>query len=139
MVAAALLVLFGGYLQKGAARGGGEGHMLSSVVLAGATIVAVGPALDATLSVALVETVDDIEPIGVQALNALWNNDYIVIGLGAFDPHPVSRALDRPPRGAAEVAGLGRDLFAVIAVTPIGFAGVVGAALGFSSSASCWR
>ena len=84
MVAATLLVLFGGYLRKVLRAAEGEGHMLSSVVLAGATIVAVGAAFDATLSVALVETVDDIDPVGVQTLNALWNNDYIPIGLGAM-------------------------------------------------------
>ena len=129
MVAAALLVLFGGYLRKVLRAAEGEGHMLSSVVLAGATIVAVGAAFDATLSVALVETVDDIDPTGVQTLNALWNNDYIPIGLGAVI-FSLSAGLSIVRHGALpKWLGWASILFAVIAVTPIGFAGVVGTAL----------
>ncbi len=129
MVAATLLVLFGGYLRKVLRAAEGEGHMLSSVVLAGATIVAVGAAFDATLSVALVETVDDIDPVGVQTLNALWNNDYIPIGLGAMILS-LSAGLSVIRHGALpKWLGWAAILFAVISVTPIGFAGVIGTAL----------
>ena len=103
--------------------------MLSSVVLAGATIVAVGAAFDATLSVALVETVDDIDPVGVQTLNALWNNDYIPIGLGALILG-LSAGLSIVRHGAlSKWLGWVAIAFAVISVTPIGFAGVIGIAL----------
>jgi hypothetical protein len=129
MIAATFLVLFGGYLGKVLRAAEGEGHMLSSVVLAGATIVAVGAAFDATLSVALVETVDDIDPVGVQTLNALWNNDYIPIGLGALILG-LSAGLSIVRHGALpKWLGWVAIAFAVIAVTPIGFAGVIGIAL----------
>jgi hypothetical protein len=129
MVAATFLVLFGGYLRKVLRAAEGEGHMLSSVVLAGATIVAVGAALDATISVALVETVDDIDPTGLQTLNALWNNDYIPIGLGAMI-FSLSAGLSVVRHGALpKWLGWVAILFAVISATPIGFAGVVGTAL----------
>ena len=129
MIAATLLVLFGGYLRKVLRAAEGEGHVLSSVVLAGATIVAVGAAIDATLSVTLVETVDDIDPTAVQAINALWNNDYIPIGLGAMILS-LSAGLSIVRHGALpKWLGWAAILFAVIAVTPIGFAGVIGTAL----------
>ena len=129
MIAATFLVLFGGYLRKVLRAAEGEGHMLSSVVLAGATIVAVGAAFDATLSVALVETVDDIDPVGVQTLNALWNNDYIPIGLGALILG-LSAGLSIVRHGAlSKWLGWVAIAFAVISVTPIGFAGVIGIAL----------
>ncbi len=129
MIAATLLVLFGGYLRKVLRAAEGEGHMLSSVVLAGATIVAVGAAIDATLSVALVETVDDIDPTALQAINAVWNNDYIPIGLGAMILS-LSAGLSIVRHGALPAwLGWAAIVFAVIAVTPIGFAGVIGTAL----------
>ena len=83
-LAAALIVFFGGYLRKVLHAAEGPGHMLSNVVLAGATILATGIAIDATINIALVESVEDIEPGGVQALSALWENDFLPIALGGF-------------------------------------------------------
>ena len=129
MIAATFLVLFGGYLRKVLRAAEGEGHMLSSVVLAGATIVAVAAGIDGTLSVTLVETVDDIDPTALQAINAIWNNDYIPIALGAMI-FSLSAGLSIVRHGALpKWFGWAAILFAVIAVTPIGFAGVIGTAL----------
>jgi Domain of unknown function (DUF4386) len=129
MIAAALLVFFGGYLRKVLRAAEGEGHMLSTVVLAGATIVAVGGAFDATLSVALVETVDDIDPTALQAINAIWNNDYIPIALGAMIIS-LAAGISIVRHGALpKWLGWVAIAFGVISVTPIGFAGVIGTAL----------
>ena len=106
---AALIVFFGGYLRKVLHAAEGPGHMLSNVVLAGATILATGLALDATINIALVETVEDIEPGGVQALERP-----VVERLPRLRPrrlrvHPGGRDLDHPPRRPAQVARLGGD------------------------------
>lgn len=51
--------------------------MLSAVAFAGAIVFAVGAAVGATLHLALADTPDDIDPVAVQALNALdW--DYFI-------------------------------------------------------------
>jgi hypothetical protein len=84
ILAAAALVFFGGFLRKVLRAAEGEGHMLSAVVLAGTTIVATGLAFDATISIALVESAEEIEPGAVQALAALWHNDFAPIVLGSL-------------------------------------------------------
>jgi hypothetical protein len=47
-------------------------------------ILAVGLAIDAAISVALVHTADHGDPVAVQALSSLYTNDYIPFVLGAM-------------------------------------------------------
>jgi hypothetical protein len=82
-LAGVALVFFGGYLRKVLRAAEGEGGMLSVVALVGTAMMAVGVAIDATISLALAESAEDIEPAAVQALQALWDNDFIPIALGA--------------------------------------------------------
>jgi hypothetical protein len=46
--------------------------------------VAVGLAIDVTISVARVHTADHIDPVAVQALSSLYSNDFIPFVLGAM-------------------------------------------------------
>jgi hypothetical protein len=46
--------------------------------------VAVGLAIDVTISVALVHTTDHIDAVAVQALSSLYSNDFIPFVLGAM-------------------------------------------------------
>ena len=57
---------------------------LSLISFVGLVIVAVGVAIDATISFALAEAADDIDPVAVQTLQALWDNDFIPIQLGVL-------------------------------------------------------
>jgi hypothetical protein len=82
--ATASLVFFAGYLRNVLRAAEGAGHTLSAVVLAGATILATGLAIDATLNLTLVETAEDLEPGAVQALAALWHNDFMPMAVGGF-------------------------------------------------------
>ena len=59
-----------------------RGGVLSAVVLAGASVFVVGVALDSTIGFGLAESVEDIDPSGVQALQALWDNDGLPIVIG---------------------------------------------------------
>ena len=77
------LLFFAGSLRSVLRRAEGEGGVLSTIALVGATVLAVGIAIDATISVALAESVDDIEPSAVQALQALWDNDFLPAIVGA--------------------------------------------------------
>ena len=56
MIAAALLLFFAGYLRKVLRAAPGEGGMLPAVALAGATVMAAGAAIDATISFVLAES-----------------------------------------------------------------------------------
>jgi hypothetical protein len=83
-VAGVLLIFFGGYLRKVLRAAGGDGEYLSLISFVGLAIVAVGASIDATISFALAEAADDIDPIAVQALQALWDNDFVVFQLGVL-------------------------------------------------------
>lgn len=80
--AAASLLTFASYLRKVFTEATAGTSILPGLVLVGASIIAVGGAIDATIAIALVEAVEDIEPSAVQALQALWDNDFVPIALG---------------------------------------------------------
>ena len=121
--------LLRGIPRQGTAARLGPGHMLSSVVLAGATIVALAAAFDAAINIALVETADDIQPAAVQSLSALWSNDWpmFVVGAAIF---ALAAGLSIVRHGGLpRWMGWFAILLAVIAVTPLGFVGFLGTGL----------
>jgi hypothetical protein len=120
-LAATLLIFFAGFLRQVLRAAEGEGHMLSAVVMAGATVIAVGLAFDATLSFALAETAEDLEPASVQTLQALWENDFMPFAVG-FQVFLLASGISIL-RHAALPKWLGwvAIVLAVIAITPIGF------------------
>jgi hypothetical protein len=129
LIAAGLLLFFVGYLRKVLRAAPGEGGMLPAVALAGATVMAVGAAFDAAISFSLAEAADDIEPTSVQALQALWDNDWPPIALGAavlLLASGLSIALyGSLPRWLGWVA----VLLGVVGFTPIGFVAFLGGGL----------
>lgn len=84
MLSALSLVFFGGYLRKVLRSPDGDGGMLPTMVVVGTTIMAVGTAIDATITVALVAAAEEIDQAAVQALQALWDNDFLPTALGIF-------------------------------------------------------
>ena len=62
VIGVAFFLFFAGYLRKVLRAAEGENGMLSAMVLAGATVMAVGAAIDATISFALADAADKIEP-----------------------------------------------------------------------------
>jgi hypothetical protein len=129
LLAGGLLVFFGGYMRKVLHAAEGPGHMLSNVVLAGAVILATGLAIDASLNIALVETVEDIEPGGVQALSALWSNDFPVFVLGGF-VFILASGLSIVRHGALpKWLGWVAIVLGVVTMTPAGFVGFIGIVL----------
>jgi len=127
--AAVLLVFFGAYLRSVLSAAEGPGGMLSALTLVGTAVVAVGIAIDTTILIALAEAVDDIEPAAVQALQALWDNDFIPLALGT-EVFLISTGLSIV-RHAALPKWLGwvALVLAVVGFTPIGFVAFGGAGL----------
>jgi hypothetical protein len=120
-IGATFLVLFFGYLRKVLRAAEGEGGVLSLVAFAGAVIFAIGVAVDSTISFALAETADDIDPTAVQALSALWENDFLPFALGV-QVMLLATGLSVILHGALpKWLGWVALLLAVIAVTPVGF------------------
>ena len=75
-------MFFAGYIRKVLDREAGGRSMLPTVALVGAGIFATGAAIDSMISFALAEAADDIDPTAVQAIQAMWDNDFMPLTLG---------------------------------------------------------
>jgi hypothetical protein len=128
-LAGALLIFFFGYMRKVLRAAEGPGGMLSLVSFVGAAIVATGIAIDATISFALAEAADDIEPAGVQALQALWDNDFLPIALGTV-VLLFATGISIVSHGALpKWLGWIAIVLGVLGPTPIGFVAFLGSAV----------
>jgi hypothetical protein len=129
MAATVLLVFFGAYLRDVLRAAAGGADMLSLVSFIGIVVIAVGFAFDTTIQLAIAERVDDIDPIAVQSLQALWDNDFVPIALGIL-LFLWATGISVIRTGALpKWMGWIMLLLGVIALTPIGFASFVGTAL----------
>ena len=128
-IAGAVFVFFAGSMRKRLDAAAGGRSMLPTVALVGAGIFAVGAAIDSMISFALSEAVGDIEPAAVQALQALWDNDFmpIVLGLSIFFLATGLAAVRYGglPKWLAWIA----VLLGIVALTPIGFVAFLAGAL----------
>jgi hypothetical protein len=129
VAATVLLVFFAAYLRNVLRAAAGGDDMLSLVSFIGLVVVAVGFAIDTTISIALAERADDIDPIAVQSLQALWDNDFVPIALGVLlflwaTGISVVRSGVLP-----KWIGWIMILLGVVALTPIGFASFIGTAV----------
>src|SRR5687767_12957411 len=75
VIATSLLVWFGAIMRNWVRTPDGRGRVLGDVLLAGTIIAATGSAIDGTISFALAEAAEDVDPTAVQALQTLWDND----------------------------------------------------------------
>ena len=126
--AAVLLIFFGAYLRTVLEEAGG-GPMLPILVLIGLTIVAIGAAIDNMFLFATAERADDIPATSVQTIQAIWDNDFLpfLLGVTVF---LWSVGISVVKTGAVpKWLGWVAIALGVISVTPIGFAGALGAAL----------
>jgi hypothetical protein len=81
-VGATLFLFFAGILRRALRDAEGPGGILSAVAFAGAVIFATGLAIDGMISFALAEAAEEIDPTAVQALQALWDNDFLPLAVG---------------------------------------------------------
>ncbi len=129
VLASVLLVFFGAYLRGFLRAAAGEGETLSLVAFVGVAIVAVGFAIDSTILIALSEAADDISPSAVQALQALWDNDFVPIALGT-ELFLWGTGISVIRSGALpRWLGWVMVLLGVIGFTPLGFVSAIGSAL----------
>jgi hypothetical protein len=86
VLGALLLITFGAYLRNFLRRATGEDAITPTLAFAGTLIVAIAIVFDGTISFALAEAADNIDASAVQALQALWDNDFLpfILGVIAF-------------------------------------------------------
>ena len=125
-IGATLFVFFGGVVRRALREAEGPRGTLSAISFAGAIIFAVGLALDGTISFALAEEADAIDPSAMQALQSLWNNDFLPFAVG-IQLFALATGLSLVRHGALpKWLGWVMIVLAIIAVTPIGFAAFLG-------------
>lgn len=114
-------VFFGGYVRKVLRVAEGRGGVLSAVAFAGVILVAAGVTFDGTLSFALSAAADDLDPRAVQALQALWDNDFLPM-LAGIVIFLLATGISIARHGALpRWLGWAAIAIAVLGLTPIGF------------------
>jgi hypothetical protein len=129
VAAVLLLIFFGAYLRRVLHAAGGDAEILSLVAFLGLVVVAVGFAIDITITIALVEAADDIAPAGVQALQALWDNDFVPLALGSLMFLWATGLAVIRTGVLPKWLGWVMIAFGVVGLTPIGFVAAAGAAI----------
>ena len=115
------LLFFGAYMRRLFSEAEGPGGLLSPLILLATGIIAVGAGIDMTISVALAEAAEDIDPAAVQSLQALWDNDFVPVALGLLLLF-LSLGLSILHHGVLpKWLGWIAILLAVLSFTPIGF------------------
>ncbi len=129
VVAGLLLIFFGAYLRSVLRGPAGERESLSLVAFVGFVIVAVGFAIDGTISFALAEGADKIDPVAVQSLQALWDNDFLPIMLGVLAFLWATGIAVLQSGVLPRWLGWVMIVLGIVGVTPIGFVSAIGAAI----------
>jgi hypothetical protein len=128
-LAGVLLVFFGAYLRRVLRAAAPDDEILSLVAFSGLLVVAVFAAFDSMILFAAAEAADDVDPVALQAMQAIWDNDFFIAVLG------VELFLWATGLAALRTGALPRWLgwvmivLAVIGMTPLGFVAAIGAAL----------
>jgi hypothetical protein len=123
------LLIFAAYLRGLVSAARGAAGWIPPLILTGATILAVGIAIDSTILLAAADAADDIEPASLVALQALWDNDFVPLALGAVI-FLLSSGISIVQTGVLpKWLGWIAILLAVIGMTPIGFVGAIGGAV----------
>ena len=124
-LAGASFIFFFGYLRKVLRAAEGENGMLSLLAVIGAAIVATGAAIDGTISFALAEAADDVpdevDPVAIQALQVLWDNDFLPFALGSFVLLIATGASIVRHGALPKWLGWVALVLGILSVTPVGF------------------
>jgi len=129
VAATLLLVFFGAYLRRVLRAAAPEGEILSLVSFLGLVVIAVGFAIDTTILIALSEAADDINPVAVQSLQALWDNDFVPLVLGVLMFLWATGLAVIRTGALPKWLGWVMIVLGVVGLTPIGFAAAIGAAI----------
>jgi len=124
--AAILLLFFAGWLRSVLRAAEGEGGSLASVSFGALLVIAAGLSVGATIHLALVDFVDDVDPTVTAAINTIDYSFFIpfAVGMSAF---LLSLGIAAVRHGALpKWLGWAAIVLGIIAFTPAGFLGFLG-------------
>lgn len=122
-------LFFAAHLSKVLAAAAPADSTLPRIVFAGAVILTTGFAFDLTLTFAIAERAENIPPESIRTLEALWDNDFIPMLLGAATVMLASGLAIIRYGGLPVWLGWIAIALVIVSFTPIGFAGFVGSAV----------
>jgi hypothetical protein len=129
VLASTCLVFFSAHLRRVLGGDEADGGLLPRAAFAGGLIVAIAIAVDRTMLFAVAATADDIDPLGVQALNALYGNDFLPFALGMQVLLLASGISVIRTRSLPRWLGWTAVALGAVAVSPAGVVSVVGGGL----------
>jgi hypothetical protein len=134
-----LLIFFGSYLRRVLRAAAGDADVLPLVSFIGLVLIALGFAIDGTIAFAAAEASDEvrvlgspdgqISPITIQALQALWDNDFLPIMLGVLAFLWATGISVIRTGVLPKWIGWVMIVLGILSLTPIGFVGFIGAAI----------
>jgi hypothetical protein len=129
-LAGIFLIFFGAYLRS-VLRSADERDVLPLVSFIGLVIVALGAAIDATLSFAISEAADGdrVDPVAIQALQAFWDNDWLPFMVGILCFLWATGLCIVRTGVLPKWLGYIMLLLGVVGAPPVGFAAFLGSAL----------
>jgi hypothetical protein len=127
--AALLLIYFGAYMRRVMRAAAEEDEILSLVAFGGLLVVATAFAIDGTILIGLAETADKIDPTAAQALQTLWDSDFLPILLGVLAWMSATGIAAVRTGVLPKWLGWLMIVLVVVAVTPAGFATAIAAAV----------
>ncbi len=129
VLAGVLLIFFGANLTRTLRAASPDQDLLPLVSFIGFVVVAVGFAIDGTILIAMTEAADDIPASSMQALQALWDNDFLPLVLGV-ECFLWATGLSVLRYGALpKWLGWVMIVLAIAGLTPIGFVAAIGSAV----------
>lgn len=130
-LAAVAFLFFAGVLRTVLREGPGARGTLAAISFAGAVVFATGVAIDGTINLALAEEVDTegFDPVAMQAMLGLWNNDWLPFAVGVLTFMLASGLAILRTGVLPSWLGWAAVAIAILAGTPIGFVAFFGSAL----------
>ena len=123
-----LLLFFANHLRS-RFQAAAPGSELPTMILVGTIVLAGGACFDATLSFAMTEAVEDVEPQAMQTMQAIWDNDFIPMAAG-MATFILSSGLCIVRYGVLpKWLGFLAILLGIVSFTPAGFFGFIGSAV----------
>ena len=121
-LAAVALIFFAATVSRAIRRPNNDAGVLSLAALAGGTVCAAGIGVDASLRFAAADLAEDVDPIVIQTLNAMWSDFFfpMVIGLATLIL-ATSLAIIMGRRVAPVWMAIAGFVLAVVFFTPAGF------------------
>ena len=102
---------------------------LATMVLVGPIILGAGALFDATLSLAMAEAVEDVEPQAMQTMQAIWDNDFIPMAAGIATFMLSIGIFVLRYGGLPKWLGWIALVLGILGFTPVGFFAFMGAGL----------